>query len=332
MIRKLETVIDYYTKELALCGVEEVRARTMATAQIEVHAFGTDTHGIPPLENMISILKKHPDRIEPPRLVRSFGAIAVADCSRTPAVEPIIWGAERAAALARKMGIGYVSLIDGGWVGTMGYHLARYAREGFLMMSWNQTSSLPMTPPHGGKEARFNTSPLAFSFPLGEEEYRDRPVVSDFSTSAISMGKTRRMRDRGELAPEKLYIDRDGRYTDDPAVTGEGGSILPFGGERFGFRGTAMALLAEAMTAAAGTVPVNPHKKGGQNVHVLALNIEALGGGEEYGPRMEELMDWVLACEPVPGGPGVRYPGQRGWEALERARNEGVSLEGDYPF
>ncbi len=326
MLRDMKEVIDGYTEQLRELGVEEGRARAMARAQVEVHAFGTDTHGIPPLENMIGELKKHPDHTEPPRIVRTFGALTVADCTRTPAIEPILWGAERAARSAGEHGIGFVSLTDGGWVGTMGYHLARFAREGYIMMGWNQVSSLAQTPPHGGRETRFNTNPLAFSFPLGDEKYRDRPVVADFSTSAISMGKTRQMREKGVIAPEKLYLDGEGRYSDDPRVTTRGGSILPFGGEHFGFRGTALAMLIEAMTAAAGTRPTNKEKSGGQNVHVLALKIDGLSSRESYGPLMEEMMEWVLSTEPVPGGSPLRYPGQRGWEALERAMRDGVEL------
>ena len=327
MIVSMDTLIDRYAEELSGLGIGEARARAMAKAQIEVHAFGTDTHGIPPLKHMIEMIRTYSDRILPPREVRSFGALSVADSSLTPSVESILWGSEKAAALAAAHGIGFVSLINGGWVGTMGYHLAAHARKGYLLMGWNQTSHLAFTPPHGGRDPRFNTSPMAFSFPLGDGTYRERPVVADFSTAAISMGKTARMRRAGERTAEELYRTREGEPSDDPRVTEKGGTIMPFGGKNYGFRGTALALLIEAMTAAAGAVPVNEDKKGGQNVHVLALNIEAMGGLEGYGELMEQLMDWILACEPSPGSTGVRYPGQRGWEALEKARREGVEVD-----
>ncbi|MDC7224130.1 MAG: Ldh family oxidoreductase, partial [Spirochaetales bacterium] len=214
-------------------------------------------------------------------------------------------------------------------VGTMGYHLAAWAKKGYLMMGWNQTSDVAFTPPFGGKEPRFNTNPMAFSFPLGEESYRDKPLVADFSTAAISHGKTRRLSRAGEKTPEKLYLDREGNPTDNPRITARGGTILPFGGEHYGFRGSALALLIEALTAAAGAVPTNKDHRGGQNVHVLALKIEALGDYDGYETLMTEMMDWVLASEPVPGGSSVRYPGQRGWIALEQSRTFGVTLEGE---
>jgi LDH2 family malate/lactate/ureidoglycolate dehydrogenase len=329
MIIDINSLIDFYTDRFVALGIEESRSRVMSRAQVEVHAFGTDTHGLPPLHSMLNQIRKRPNHILLPQLTRSFGALAVADCSRTPAVEPIIWGAEKSVALAEAHGLGFVSLIDGGWVGTMGYHLAAWAKKGFLMMAWNQSSDFAFCPPFGGKESRFNTNPMAFSFPVGMASYQENPLVADFSTAAISYGKTLRLARSGEKTAENLYLDKDGQPSKDPRVIKRGGGILPFGGEHYGFRGTALAMLIEAMTAAAGAMPANRDSKGGQNVHVLALKIDALGGLEGYEALMTQLTDWVLDSEPVPGGKGVRYPGQRGWIALEKAREEGVSVEGE---
>ncbi|MDC7219970.1 MAG: Ldh family oxidoreductase [Spirochaetales bacterium] len=329
MIVDINRLIDFYTDRLVTLGIEEPRSRAMARAQVEVHAFGTDTHGLPPLQNMLNSIRKRPEHIVPPVVKSEFGALLVADCSRTPAVEPILWGSEKAAGLADLHGLGFVSLTNGGWVGTMGYHLAYWARKGYLMMSWNQSSDVPLTPPFGGKEARFNTNPMAFSFPLGTGGYKENPLVADFSTAAISYGKTLRLARSGEKTPEKLYLDRDGIPSDNARVTKRGGTIMPFGGEHYGFRGTALAYLIEAMTAAAGAMPANRNSEGGQNVHVFALKIDALGGMEGYDVLMTQLSDWILATEPVPGGSGVRYPGQRGWTALKKSRAEGVVIEGE---
>lgn len=328
MIVEMNRLIDFYTDALCSLGIEEVRARSLSRAQVEVHAFGTETHGLPPLHNMLNHIRETPEHITSPRVVHEFGALVTTDCSCTPAVEPILWGAERAASCADVHGLGFVSMTNGGWVGTMGYHLAHWARKGYLLMAWNQGSNCALTPPFGGREARFNTNPMAFSFPMGEGDYRENPLVADFSTAAISYGKTLGLAHEGKSTDEKLYLDREGHPTDNPGVMKRGGSILPFGGEHYGFRGTALALLIEAMTAAAGAIPANRDSRGGQNVHVLALKIDALGGLEGYEALMSQFTDWVLDSEPIPGGTGVRYPGQRGWVALEKARIEGVSVEG----
>ncbi|MDC7224129.1 MAG: Ldh family oxidoreductase [Spirochaetales bacterium] len=323
----MSRLVDFYTERLTAVGIEPERARRFSQSQVEVHGFGVITHGIPPLQLMLTKIRENREFIKSPEVQHSFGALVQADCSRTPAVEPVIWGAEKAASLADVHGIGFVSLTNAGWVGTMGYHFSEWARKGYLMIGGNQMSHVLFASAHGGKDLRFNTNPLAVSFPLGDETYRHKPVVADFSSAAISMGKTSRMARAGTHTPEKLFVDRDGNYSADPQVTKEGGAIIPFGGEHYGFRGTALALLIEALTAAAGAVPANPRGEGGQNVHITALKIDALGGRESYGPLMEELMDWVRASEPVSGGSGVRYPGERGWAALEEMKKSGVYLD-----
>jgi LDH2 family malate/lactate/ureidoglycolate dehydrogenase len=325
----MDKLIEFYTNKLMEKGVDRKRSFELARAQVEVHAFGTDTHGLPPLHNMLNQLEKEPKACELPRITREFGGVVCADSSLTPGVEPILWGAEKASDLAAVHGIGFVSLTNGGWVGTMGYHLARWAQKGYIMMSWNQMSSIPFVTPFGGRDPRFNTSPMAFSFPMGGE-WKDAPLVADFSTAAISRGKTGRMIREGISAPEDYYIDSEGNPTANPETVEKGGSILPFGGAVSGFRGTALAMLIEAMTCAAGAIPANGEKKGSQNVHVFALSIEALGDISGYEELMSAMTGWVLDSRPVPDGSGVRYPGQRGWAALERARKEGVSVEGSH--
>jgi ureidoglycolate dehydrogenase (NAD+) len=327
MIVEMNRLVDFYSKRLVREGMDLNRAQKFSRTQIEIHGYGTITHGIPPIQVMLDQVRSNRDALCSPRINHQFGALLRADCAKTPSVEPVIWGAERAASLAEKFGLGLVCLTNAGWVGTMGYHFAEWANKGFLMLGGNQMSSVPFTSPHGGKEARFNTNPLAFSFSLGEESYRNRPVVADFSSAAISMGKTSRMARASTCTPEKLFLDKEGVASRDPRVTKEGGSIMPFGGEHYGFRGTALALLMEALTASAGSIPANKGGEGGQNVHIFALKIQALGGWEGYGALMEELMNWVRSSEPVPGSGGVRYPGERGWAALEKAREQGVFLD-----
>ncbi|MGL1890984.1 MAG: Ldh family oxidoreductase [Spirochaetaceae bacterium] len=323
---EINHLITFYTEQLVELGVPFDRANRMATAQVEVHGFGVDTHGLPPLNCTIRDIKKSPENIVLPKIINEFGALLTADCSKTPNVEPILWGMDRAAYLAKDHGLGFVSLINGGWVGTMGYHLSHWAKKGYLMMAWNQTSHIAFVNMFGGKEPKLNTSPMAFSFPLNREKTGLKPLVADFSTSTISMGKTNQMSTNGVKAIGNIYQDKEGYPSNNPDEARNGGTILPFGGADYGFRGTSLALLIEAMTAAAGSKPINKEKVGGQNTHVFALNIDALGNMDEYNMLIEDLMAWVLDSTPVPGVSEVRYPGQRGWKSLEEARSKGVKI------
>lgn len=322
----MQSLINFYTDKLISLGLEHKRAFRLAKAQVEVHAFGIETHGLQPMNVMIKDIIENPEKIKTPQILNEFGGIVTADCSRTPNTEPILWGMDKAAELASIHGIGFISLLNGGWVGTMGYHLSNWAKKGYLMMAWNQLSNLALVSPFGGKQARFNTNPMAFSFPLGDKSYIDKPLIADFSTSAISYGKTNLMIKENTQAVENIYQDKNGKPTRDPNTVKDNGTILPFGGENFGFRGTALALLIEAMTAIAGSIPVNKDNKGGQNTHIFALNINALGNIQGYNNLMEDLMNWVLDSEPTSSEQNVRYPGQRGWNLLKNSYAQGVTL------
>jgi LDH2 family malate/lactate/ureidoglycolate dehydrogenase len=56
------------------------------------------------------------------------------------------------------------------------------------MMSWNQMSSIPFVTPFGGRDPGSIQVPWPFSFPMGGE-WKDAPLVADFSTAAISREK-----------------------------------------------------------------------------------------------------------------------------------------------
>ena len=328
MITQINRLIDFYTKQLENLGLPKDRAFRIAKAQVEVHAFGITTHGLPPLNSTIRAIEKDAKRILPPQIIREFGALVTTDCSKTPNVEPILWGMDKASELGTTHGIGFVSLLNGGWVGTMGYHLSYWAKKGFLMMAWNQTSNILFVNAFGGKEPVINTNPLAFSFPLSKNNSKLPPLVADFSTSATSMGKTIQMIADKEFTKEKIYQTTNGEPSNDPKDGRYGGTIQPFGGSNYGFRGTSLALLVEAMTAAAGSKPVNPNREGGQNTHVLAINIEALGNLDEYNMMIEDMMGWMLNSTPIDINNPVRYPGQRGWKSLSLAREKGVTVQG----
>lgn len=135
------------------------------------------------------------------------------------------------------------------------------------------------------------------------------------------------MKEKGERSAEPIFIDEEGNSSTDPECLDSGGAILPAGGPVFGYKGTALTLWIEAMSAAAGFQTANAEGKGGQNVHVFAMKIDALGGLGPYHRMMEELIPFVLSSEPAAGSNGPKLSGARGWEALETARKEGVPLE-----
>jgi LDH2 family malate/lactate/ureidoglycolate dehydrogenase len=131
----------------------------------------------------------------------------------------------------------------------------------------------------------------------------------------------------GNQAKEPLFIDKDGNPSTDPLAVDGGGAILPTGGHNYGYKGTALSLWIEAMSAAAGFPTANDQKKGGQNVHIFALKIDPLGGLDHYQQMMEEFIPFVLSSSPAADSSGPKLSGSRGWKAIKEARIKGIPLD-----
>jgi hydroxycarboxylate dehydrogenase B len=80
--------------------------------------------------------------------------------------------------------------------------------------------------PFGGAEPRFTTNPYCAAVPRQGKE----PIVLDFATSQVAMGKVRVANNKVAM-DEGLLIDSAGRPTTDPGVMYKApyGAILPFG-------------------------------------------------------------------------------------------------------
>ncbi|MCX7032308.1 MAG: Ldh family oxidoreductase, partial [Spirochaetes bacterium] len=135
------------------------------------------------------------------------------------------------------------------------------------------------------------------------------------------------MAGRGEKAPERIFMDREGTITDDPRVVKEGGTILFAGGEHYGHKGYGLSLWCEALTAAGGGECNNPQSRTQQNFTLQVIDPAALGGRDHYLAEIGRFVRHVKTSRPRPGVAAIRLPGERGLEALRHARADGVNVE-----
>jgi len=154
-------------------------------------------------------------------------------------------------------------------------------------------------------------------------------MVSDFSSSAISMGKTDALMRAGERVPENLYMDKDGTPTDDPSVMEDGGTMFFTGGERYGYRGYALSLWAEAVAALAGGSANDPERPYRQHFALTVIDPDAFGGAEVYHREMARFLAHLRSSRLRPGFTAIRLPGERAQQAARRAEAEGVPVPDD---
>jgi len=299
-------------------GVPEDDARYAAEVAVTAEAMGINTHGLALLAYLEANLGKEILPDAQPRIKAEKTASVLIDGNRSLGQTTMRLACEKAAEKARQAGIGMAAASNTFWLGALAPYLLPLARQGLMAHAWAQTSTCKDCAPYGGVDARFSTNPVALAFPTG-----NGPVLADFSTAAVAMGKVNRWIREGKRAPEPFFLDPRGRPTDDPAVVKEGGSIRFSGGHK----GYALSLWCEALTALAAGSCNNPQAPSRQSFSVLAIDPEAFAGAEYYLGEMRRFVAHLRTSRTRPGFEKIRLPGERALEALARAEEEGVPVE-----
>ncbi len=320
-IRK-ERLTDFGIQLLVRKGVPEDKAAYLAATAVATEAFGIHTHGVVLFAYWD---KKIGDEINPAaeaEVVKQTPATALIEGHRGFGALAIKLAREIAIEKAKAQGVAMVAVRNTSWLGALGPHILPIAQAGLLAQLWAQTSDCEDCAPWGGIDGKFSTNPIALAFPTGA-----RPVLSDFSASAISMGRAKAMARAGARAPENLFLDSDGNPTADPGVVKDGGTILFMGGERFGYRGYALALWVEALTAMAGGSARTPEQHCAQAFNLTVIAPDAFGGSDGYVGEIERFLGYMRDSRLRPGFDAMVLPGERAQRAAEEAETRGVHVE-----
>lgn len=226
---------------------------------------------------------------------------------------------EAAMALADRYGVGIVSVDDTFHYLWGGGYVMEAANRGYIAYT-NCTSTLAEVVPFGGRFPTLGTNPHSWGFPT-----RDSigfPIVIDWATSTIAMGRVQQYLREGMQLPPGAAIDKDGNPTTDPAnVT----ALLPFGAHK----GYSLSLINE-LTAAliGGSLPsirgqsatAPPHEKVTCNFFFQVIHPDAMDcGAFAAGRNQAENVKAVLADILGHGNENCRWPGQIEAEAARRS-------------
>jgi L-lactate dehydrogenase len=315
------TLIGFGVHLLQGKAVPAHKAAYLAESAVFAEACGLHTHGVAAFAHWDKYVGETIDPAAEPEVVRQMPGTALLDGRRGFGH----WAAKRARDLAlekaRNQGIAMVAVRNTSWLGALGPHILPIAQDGLFAQLWAQTSNCRDCAPWGGADGVFSTNPLALAFPTGE-----RPMVSDFSSAAISYGRTKALIRGGQRAPENLYLDREGCPTDDPGVIEDGGTILFTGGQHSGYRGYALALWAEATALLAGAAHRTPDERLAQSFNLTVIDPPAFAGADAYRAEMRRLLDEIRRSRLRPGFEVIRLPGERAQQAAEQAQTHGVPV------
>ncbi len=308
-----------------LVGLGFAPARAAHCAQLfaETTRDGVYSHGVHRFPRFVAMIRNGNIRVDAePALVTHFGAVERWDGHRGPGNLNAHASMQRAIALAREHGIGYVSLANTNhWMrgGTYGWQAAE---AGMIGICW--TNTLPNLPVWGGVEPCIGNNPLILAVPRAAGH-----VVLDMAISQFSFGALESYKARGEMLPVDGGFDRQGQLTRDPTAIEESGRALPIGY----WKGSGLSLLLDmiaAMTSlglATHQLARDPLQEAGISQVFLAMQPAAFGPADQSARIADEIVASLHRSSPADQHTPIRYPGERTLQIRAENLARGVPVD-----
>ncbi|MDG0995332.1 MAG: Ldh family oxidoreductase [Akkermansiaceae bacterium] len=133
---------------------------------------------------------------------------------------------DKAIDLADQFGIGQVSVDNAFHYLWGGGYVMEAAKRGYIAYT-NCTAALAEVVPFMGKFPTLGTNPHSWGFPTTDA--CGFPIVIDWATSVIAMGRVQQFQREGVALPPNAAVDKDGNPTTD---ANEVNALMPFGAHK----------------------------------------------------------------------------------------------------
>ncbi len=307
-------------------GSSEREARLVAEQLVEANLTGHDSHGVGMVPRYVEALDEGGLRINQQlRVVTDAGPLLMLDGNagygQVMAFDAMALGIERVAA----HGVAVVGLANSHHIGRIGCWAEQCVAAGYVSIHFVNVISKPVVAPFGGRDARFVTNPFCVGIPMASGE----PIVLDFATSRIAMGKVRVAYNKGEQVKPETLLDAQGEPTTDPAALFDepGGAILAFGEHK----GYGMAVICEILGGAlAGGVTLHgrPTERAIiNNMLTFIVDPQRLGTAERLAREARAFAEWVCASPPTRGVDHVRLAGDPERESRRARLAAGIPID-----
>jgi (2R)-3-sulfolactate dehydrogenase (NADP+) len=316
-VRDLEALV---TKAFTAARTSEANARSVARALVQAEVDGQKGHGLTrvPSYTLQSRTGKV-DGFATPTIIQKRDAALLIDAAAGFAYPAFDLAISHLPDITAKTGISAAAITRSHHCGALGRHVERLAESGLVALAFANTPDAMA--PWGGKRRLFGTNPIAFAAP----QRNGIPTVVDLALSQVARGKILSAANKGEPIPEGWATDADGNPTTD-AKKALDGTLVPIGQAK----GAALAFMVEVLAAAltgsnfAFEASSFFDEKGGPpgvGQLLLAIDPEALGGGDRFLDRMAVLV------EAFDDNGDARLPGSRRLALRADARAGGVEID-----
>lgn len=299
------------TGALKKTGYDDEQATVIAAHVMDAALCGYEYSGLPKLLNVF----EHKNLRQPRRRLKAVHETPVSamiDGGNNCGMYTLMRAAEMAIARAQQQGFSVIGM-NNSWVSGRGaIYVEAIARAGLIGI--HTVSSTRHVAPPGAAKAAYGTNPLSFGFPTAGE-----PFVIDLGTSAFMSTDLMFRERRGELLPEGVAIDAQGKPTRD-AKDARAGALLAFGG----YKGFALAMAAQALGVFAGSG--NDMEKN-YGYLMIAMKPDLLMPLTDYRQQLSENLARIKAVPRQPGVDEIRLPGERSFSEREKNTREGIVID-----
>ena len=292
-------------------GYDDEQAGVIAGHVMDAALCGYEYSGLPKLLNVF----EHKHLRQPRRRLHAVYETPVSsmvDGGNNCGMYTLMRAAEMAIARAQQHGFGVIGM-NNSWVNGRGaIYVETIARAGLIGI--HTVSSTQHVAPPGAAKAAYGTNPLSFGFPTAGD-----PFVIDMGTSAFMSTDMMFRERRGELLPEGVAIDAQGKPTRD-AKAARAGALLSFGG----YKGFALAMAAQALGVFAGSGS-DAEKNSGYVM--MAMKPDLLMPLADYRTQLTDTLARIKATPRQPGVDEIRLPGERSFKEREKNLREGIVID-----
>jgi LDH2 family malate/lactate/ureidoglycolate dehydrogenase len=319
-----ETARAKSTALLQSAGLGLEQAEAVARRLVEADLLGHRTHG---LQNLPVYL----ERLADGRIAISGDIEVLSDGGshfswHTPRL-PGPWVMEKLVAQAvdrcKDHAVVTATLANCTHIGALQAYLEEFGRRKLLALLMVTDPGVASMAPPGGCDPVITSNPIAACIPTNGE-----PVLIDQSTTLVSNAAIAQHAAAGRLLPGNWVVDNQGRPSSDPSVVSASppGTLMPLGGEAFGYKGFAFGLLVEAFALAlSGFGRDQPRLRGAQGVFLQVIDPARFGNGSSaFLAATTALVGQCRQSRPAQGSPGVRLPGEHALRGKQEQLAQGI--------
>lgn len=326
--RAMADALHHFCRQvMRQAGADEATATAASDAMMHGSRLGVDSHGVRLLDHYVRALEGGRVNASPVlRFASQFGAIATLDADHAHGALAAYEAMRHAIALAGRFGISAVAIRNSSHFGPAGAFAMEAAKAGYIGLAFCNSDSFVRL--HDGASRFHGTNPIACAVPVEGA----RPWLLDMATSAIPYNRVLLYRSLGVDLPPATASDGDGVDVDDPHAV----DMLAPLGAAFGFKGAALAGMAEIFSAVLSGANLSPEiaPMGGpdfatpRNVgaFVMAMKPDAFVDAETFRDGMQRYLA-ALRGSPGRSGRQVMAPGDREWVEADRRAVEGIPID-----